>query len=148
MIHTNTGRQVTTFLIDNFDNIMNYKFTAGMEDELDDIALGRVWSGLKAKELGLVDLNGGLHDAIDVAKTSASIDLNQDIEIIEYPEVRSFNFFNLFDDDKDNQTQIKILELKDIFPNELSSELEALDIIPILMNDDIQFLMPYKIKMN
>ena len=118
------------------------------KESLDEIALGRVWSGVKAKELGLVDLNGGLHDAIDVAKTSASIDLNQDIEIIEYPEVRSFNFFNLFDNDKDNQTQIKILELKDIFPNELSSELEALDIIPVLMNDDIQFLMPYKIKMN
>jgi len=130
------------------ERVVNGRESIESKEELDEIALGRVWSGVKAKELGLVDLNGGLHDAIDIAKTSAFIDSNQDINIIEYPEVKSFNLFNLFNNDNENETQIKILELKDIFPNELSSELEALDIIPVLMNDDIQFLMPYKIKIN
>ena len=36
-------------------------------DELDDIAMGRVWAGTKSRENGLVDKLGGLHDAIDMA---------------------------------------------------------------------------------
>jgi len=138
-------------IMDIYD-IFKERVIAGREsinskDELDDIALGRVWSGLKAKELGLVDLNGGLHDAINLAKTHALIQEGSDVDIVEYPEVKNFNLLDLFRKDK-NDTQIKLIELKDIFPNELSQELEMLDIIPVLMNDDIQFLMPYKITIN
>ena len=39
--------------------------------ELDEVAHGRVWTGIKAKEHGLVDEIGGLHDAIEIAKNEA-----------------------------------------------------------------------------
>ena len=112
-------------------------------EALDDIALGRVWSGQKAMELGLVDKIGGLHDAIEVAKNAANIDTNQSINILEYPEVRNFNFFSLINDEA--KLKINKLNYYDFFPEELAKQLEALDIIPIIQNDEIQFLMPYKI---
>ncbi len=43
-------------------------------DEVDAIAQGRVWSGLDAKRIGLVDQLGGLDDAIASAATLAEID--------------------------------------------------------------------------
>ena len=41
-IPTELGKRVTEYLIKNFDNIMDYKFTADMENELDKIAEGKV----------------------------------------------------------------------------------------------------------
>ena len=37
------------------------------KEDLDKIAQGRVWTGSKAKELGLVDELGGLDKALDIA---------------------------------------------------------------------------------
>ena len=51
------------------------------------IAQGRVWSGIDAKQLGLVDEIGGLDDAIKYAAKQAN--LGKDWELQEYPEVRS-----------------------------------------------------------
>lgn len=42
-------------------------------EQVDEIAQGRVWSGAKAKELGLVDELGGLDAAIDEAAALANI---------------------------------------------------------------------------
>lgn len=41
LIPTALGFAVSDFLLANFANIMDYKFTAGMEDELDEVANGR-----------------------------------------------------------------------------------------------------------
>ena len=51
-------------------------------EQVDKIAQGRVWSGLKAKELGLVDELGGLDDAINEAANLAKLD-NFDTQLIE-----------------------------------------------------------------
>jgi protease-4 len=115
-------------------------------NEIDEVALGRVWSGEKAQELGLVDINGDLYDAINLAKANASIPSSQEVDIIELPEVKEFSLIDLFSNNDD--MNIEILNLKDIFPDELNQELEALEIIPVIMNDEIQFLMPYKIDIN
>lgn len=42
-------------------------------EQVDDIAQGRVWSGTKAKEIGLVDELGGLEDAISEAAILANL---------------------------------------------------------------------------
>ncbi len=51
-------------------------------EQVDAVAQGRVWSGLKAKELGLVDELGNLDDAIAAAATIAGLD-NYDTLLIE-----------------------------------------------------------------
>jgi protease IV len=50
-----------------------------------EIAQGRVWSGLDAKRVGLVDEIGGLNDAIAYAAQTAK--LGKDWELDEYPAV-------------------------------------------------------------
>ena len=49
------------------------------KEALDAVARGRVWSGEDAKAKGLVDLTGGLMDAIAIAKSRAN--LNDDYAV-------------------------------------------------------------------
>ena len=116
-------------------------------NELDEIALGRVWSGKEAKLNGLIDEIGGLHDAINITKESIGITSDSDVNIIEYPEVKEFNLFNFFSSD-DEKSEITDINLENLFPKEVSNELKALNIIPVIMNDEIQLLVPYNIKIN
>ena len=53
-------------------------------DRVEELAQGRVWTGLEAKQIGLVDRIGGLHDAIQVARELAGIDPKDEAEIVEY----------------------------------------------------------------
>jgi protease-4 len=55
-------------------------------DEIDTIGQGRVWSGYEAKQIGLVDVLGGLATAINIAKEKAGLPKYQDVEIAEYPK--------------------------------------------------------------
>ena len=47
------------------------------------VAEGRVWTGLQAKENGLVDVIGGLEDAINIAKEKAKL---EEYSISNYPK--------------------------------------------------------------
>jgi protease-4 len=58
------------------------------QEKVAQIAQGRVWSGIAAKEIGLVDEIGGLDAAIGYAAKQAK--LGNDWELQEYPEVSSF----------------------------------------------------------
>ena len=57
------------------------------EQKVAEIAQGRVWSGLEATKIGLVDEIGGLEAAIQYAAKQAK--LGNDWQVQEYPEVRS-----------------------------------------------------------
>ncbi len=58
-------------------------------EEIHEIAQGRVWTGYDAKNIGLVDVLGGLDEAIRIIKEKANI--KGDFEIIELPKPKSFN---------------------------------------------------------
>jgi protease-4 len=54
--------------------------------QIDAIAQGRVWDGGTARQLGLVDAFGGLHEAIDKAGTMANVSNPQDeVRYLERP---------------------------------------------------------------
>jgi protease-4 len=53
-----------------------------------EIAKGRVWSGVQAKERGLVDDLGGLDVAIARAKALAGLKPDQKVTLKYYPEER------------------------------------------------------------
>lgn len=60
----------------------------GMDKEsINAIAQGRIWTGEKAKELGLVDLLGGLDTALEVAINKAEV---EQYTIMNYPAKSSF----------------------------------------------------------
>jgi protease IV len=56
---------------------------------IDSIAQGRVWTGVRAKDIGLIDRFGGLDDAIQSAATMAKL---KEYSVWEYPEPK-----NVFD---------------------------------------------------
>jgi len=59
-------------------------------DEVDAVGQGRVWSGRKAFELGLVDELGGLDAAIRRARMEAGIPEDAEVEILRLPEPPGF----------------------------------------------------------
>ncbi len=52
---------------------------------VDKIGEGRIWSGLQAKKIGLVDELGGLDKAIEMAANMSGI---ENYRVVEYPEIR------------------------------------------------------------
>ncbi len=65
---------------------------------IDSIGQGRVWSGSKAIENGLIDKFGGLQDAVECAARMAKL---SDYRLREYPEVQNV-FDRLFGRSTDN----------------------------------------------
>ncbi len=63
-------------------------------EEVDSIGQGRVWAGMDALELGLVDYNGGVLDAIAYAAHLGGIDQNEP-EILVYPATSGFGSISL-----------------------------------------------------
>jgi protease-4 len=55
-------------------------------EDIDKIAQGRVWAGLDAQRIGLVDHLGGLKDATDAAAKLAELGADYDVDYIE-PEL-------------------------------------------------------------
>jgi protease-4 len=60
--------------------------------QVDSIGQGRVWTGNQAKKIGLVDILGGLEEAISIAKKRAGV-TEEEVEIIISPKPKwSLNF--------------------------------------------------------
>ena len=58
-------------------------------EKIDAVGQGRVWTGMQAKGLGLVDELGGLDRAIALAKEQAKIAKEAEVELIVYPPKKS-----------------------------------------------------------
>ena len=112
-------------------------------EELDELALGRVWSGTTALENGLIDEIGGINKTIEIAKNMANLN-EQDVEIVEFPNNEK-NKYNKKDKEQlDYKTQL-FLEL---MPENIQKELNELNIIPLLKDEKIYFMLPYHIEIN
>ncbi|MFQ5707593.1 MAG: signal peptide peptidase SppA [bacterium] len=59
-------------------------------DEIHKIAQGRVWTGVRAKQFGLVDSLGSLDLALTIAKRKAKIDENAPVQWVVYPQPKGF----------------------------------------------------------
>ena len=76
--------------------------------EIDEVGGGRVWSGKKAKDLGLVDELGGLHDAVAFAAQKANL---KDYNVSAYPKKKS-KFEQFFEDMDQDNLSAKMIESK------------------------------------
>jgi len=104
---------------------------------LDDVAMGRVFTGMRAHNdisIPLVDVTGGLQTAINLAKSAAGLE-GKEIEIVEYPHNED-NFMKF-------AAKIGSTNYLNLLPEQLSQELEVLNVIPILLDNEIQMLLPY-----
>ncbi len=76
-------------------------------EKLKSLAGGRVWSGIEAKSNGLVDVLGGLEDAIKIAAKKAKLK-EGDFKAKFYPQPKSF-IEEIFEK-KEEETQAKIMK--------------------------------------
>lgn len=53
--------------------------------EINEVAQGRVWTGQKAQQIGLVDVLGDLQDAVTIAAEKSGI--KDDYKVVEYPRI-------------------------------------------------------------
>ncbi len=107
--------------------------------QVDSIGQGRVWSGINAKKIGLVDKFGGLNDAIKIAAKRARI---KKYKVVEYPKKKEFMEV-LMDALKDDFAQTYINTL---IPEEIGKQAEILNFIKT--HKGVMALMPYNITFN
>jgi protease-4 len=119
------------------------------EQKVAEIAQGRVWSGVAAKEIGLVDEIGGLNSAIAYAAKQAK--LGEDWEVQEYPRTNSFGerFFGRATQEVRTALGIEGTQLKQSNPltNEFQKLLQEVEILQ-KMNDPqgVYARLPFNLK--
>ena len=82
-------------------------------DELLEVASGRVWSGIEAKEVGLIDEFGSLEDAITMAAEMAEV---EEYTVRYYPEQQTVIEQLLEDLSNDVQTKWIKWQTGDLYP--------------------------------
>jgi len=59
-------------------------------EEIEPLARGRVYSGQRGLELGLVDRIGGFADALELARKEAGIGEEEQVRLVTYPKTEGF----------------------------------------------------------
>ncbi len=81
-------RQIIQSSVDEGYEVFTSKAAEGRQMAIEDllkVAGGRVWTGAKAQELGLVDVMGGMETAIEIAAAKADL---EEYKISYRPEVK------------------------------------------------------------
>ena len=110
------------------------------KDEVHSIGQGRIWSGIKAKELGLVDEIGGLEEAVAIAAEAADL---SEYKVIEYPHIKVDPWMQIINSFASELS----LKKKTLVPEEIKSMLPIYDEVKIwLENDKPQARLPIMIR--
>ena len=130
------SKQVLQMNVENFYDNFITKVAQGRKLKktyVDSIARGRVWSGLDAKELGLVDEFGGLNKAISIAAQKAGI---EQYGIIAYPKQKDI-LTQLLESVSEESDLQEFVKHKDGF-EQLNKKIEKLS-----KNQGVQARIPY-----
>jgi protease-4 len=112
-------------------------------ENLRKLAGGRVYSGRQAKENGLIDELGTLHDAVAEAKKLAGLDSSADVRIEVLPEPTNF-FESLFGDlDAEKETRIS-QGLNSVAP-ELVTIARRAARLRAVFDRPVAFMMPFEL---
>ena len=107
-------------------------------EQIDEVGGGRVWSGKRAKQNGLVDELGSLNDAINYAAKQAKL---KDFNVAPYPKKVS-EFEQLFKDMEENEISTKLIK------NKIGKENYKIfeQIINPKLQSEVMMEMPYQVK--
>ena len=110
-------------------------------DDVDSIAQGRVWSGKRAIDIGLIDKFGGLQDAVECAARMAKL---SEYRLREYPEVQSI-FERLLGGAKDNTLKTEMIR-KELGEDQFKIYNEMMRIKQ--MTNSVQARLPFEFFIN
>ncbi|KQR91904.1 signal peptide peptidase SppA [Chryseobacterium sp. Leaf180] len=109
-------------------------------EQIDNIGGGRVWSGTRAKEIGLVDELGSLNDAVKYAASKAGL---KTYHVSSYPK-RKTAFEQIFEDLNEDDISARVIKSKlgkanyELFEQITSKKLR----------NEVKMEMPYQININ
>jgi protease-4 len=106
---TESQRAVVSEMMEDVYQQFTAKAAAGRKmplEKLRDLAGGRVYTGTQAKENGLVDELGTLHDAITEAKKLAGLEPDADVRLEILPEPT--NFLEVLFGDLDKEEEVSL----------------------------------------
>jgi len=75
-------------------------------ERVNEIGRGRVWTGVQAKEIGLVDEVGGLTRAIAVARAMSGVPAGAKVQLVYYPREKTFLETMLWGEEKPSGAEI------------------------------------------
>ena len=107
-------------------------------EEVDAIGQGRVWSGYDAKDIGLVDLYGGLETAIVIAAELAEVD---DYRVISLPKIED-PFTKIMNDLTESRLTAFFKKEFDLIDTKNIKKVKDL-----ITSDEIQTRIPYLIEL-
>lgn len=109
-------------------------------EQIDNVGGGRVWSGIRAKEIGLVDELGSLHDAVKFAAQKANL---KSYHVASYPK-RMTAFEQIFEDLNEDDISARVIKNKIGQANyEILEQLTDEK-----LKSEVKMEMPYRIKIN
>ena len=112
------------------------------KDEIHEIAQGRVWTGKQAKNIGLVDVLGGLDTALSLAKANAGLRDDDEVQIFVLPKPKTFVEFLV----EDMEKNLRIPLSPDLsVPVSLTTSLSALYRLLSFANGPVATVLPVDI---
>jgi protease-4 len=132
-----SAREGIEFVYETFKQRVSEGRNISLED-VEAIAQGRVWTGVQAKENGLIDELGSINDALDAAASLAEI---EEFNLTSYPKIET-DFDDIFG--VMNPFSSIETEIKSALPQEFKIFLEASQSAENKVNR-IQTRIPYSL---
>ena len=110
-------------------------------EQIDSVGGGRVWSGTRAKQIGLVDELGTLNDAVKFAAQKAGL---KSYEVSSYPKSMT-PFEQIFKDLNEDDISARVVKNK---IGKANYELLEQIVEERKLQSEVKMEMPYQIKIN
>ncbi|HKJ66313.1 MAG TPA: S49 family peptidase, partial [bacterium] len=113
----------------------------GMSPEaVDSLGRGRIYSGRRAQQAGLIDELGGIAQAISLARIAAGIPPERSVEFEYYPKY-AVNLFDLLGETPTLQSKFNL-------PEDIQEALQQVEQMTFLTEEQVLYLLPYSIRMD
>ena len=119
-------------------------------EQVDALGQGRVWTGVQAKQNGLVDEFGGLEKAIAIAKELANLPADKDVTRVAYPKPVPFfeKIFGSPEDSTFNQTEQQKAQkaVIEALPEDVRRSLRYAALFDQMGRGEAMMLLPFELR--
>jgi protease-4 len=144
---TDSQRAVLSEMMEDIYRQFTTKAAQGRDmpvEKLRELAGGRVYTGIQAKENGLVDELGTLHDAIAAAKQLAGLEKDADVQIEVLPEPT--NFFETLFGDLSKEEEVRISRHLESMAPEMVEIARKAYRLRAIFNHPAALVMPFELE--
>jgi protease-4 len=117
-------------------------------EEVNTLGQGRVWTGVQAKENGLIDEFGGLERAIAIAKELAGLPADKDVRRVEFP--RGGSMLDDFFGSSDAAAETDEVKAKRAFsqslPEDVRRSLKYAELLDRMSNGEAMLMLPFELQ--